>query len=78
MEVYNRFKKDLFWIIIIFFILQIAWHYLPIGRDNSDGSKRSGFSVHVDSLTGCEYLGGKSGGLTPRLDSNGKHICTRK
>ena len=78
MEVYNRFKKDLFWVMIIFFILQFAWHFLPIGRDNSDGEKRSGVSVHVDMLTGCEYLGGKNGGLTPRMDANGHHICTRQ
>lgn len=77
MDVYNKVKKDLLWGMIIIIIIQLAWNFLPLGRDNSDGDKRSGFSVHVDALTGCEYLAGKSGGLIPRMDSNGHHICKR-
>lgn len=35
---------------------------------------RSGMSLHTDAQTGCQYLGGKSGGLTPRLSAEGKHL----
>lgn len=35
----------------------------------------SGLHVMVDALTGCQYLATQKGGLTPRLDANGKQIC---
>ena len=75
MDVYERFKKDLILVVTVSIIIQLCWSYLPIQRDNSDGNTRSGVSVHVDALTGCEYLGGMHGGLTPRLDINGLQIC---
>lgn len=46
------------------------------GRDNSDPpGGRSGMKVKIDNLTGCEYLRTYEGGLTPRLDADGKQIC---
>lgn len=48
------------------------------GRDDSDPPNgRSDMKVHTDALTGCQYLRGPSGGLTPRLDPNGRQICKR-
>lgn len=41
--------------------------------DPPDG--RSGMGLHTDHETGCQYLSHPRGGLTPRLDSTGKHIC---
>ena len=41
--------------------------------DPIDG--RSGLEIKVDALTGCQYLTTPKGGLTPRLDANGKQIC---
>lgn len=75
MEVYKQFKKDLFWVCIIFLLLQFGWKYTSIGRDNTDGESRSGVALRIDAQTGCEYLEGRHGGLTPRLDKTGKHIC---
>jgi hypothetical protein len=46
-------------------------------RDNSDPIKgrRSGLIVYTDELTGLQYLkGGFLGGITPRLDKNGRHV----
>jgi hypothetical protein len=45
--------------------------------DNSDTSRwnRSGMGVHIDALTGCQYL--TSNGITPRLGADGKQICLR-
>lgn len=37
--------------------------------------------VFIDPETGCEYLimdGAPRGGITPRLDENGKQICNKK
>lgn len=35
--------------------------------------------LYKDRETGCEYLarGNQYGGLTPRMDSEGKHICRK-
>lgn len=41
--------------------------------DPVDG--RSGLEIKVDALTGCQYLTTQKGGLTPRIDANGKQIC---
>lgn len=53
---------------------------LGYGMDNSDASawNRSGLKLHTDHLTGCQYLQAPNGGLTPRLDASGGHICTTK
>lgn len=35
--------------------------------------------VYTDNITGCQYLGRSTdGGLTPRMDRHGKHICTER
>lgn len=53
----------------------------PLGRDNSDRqewfSPRSGLKVSTDELTGCQYFVGPSGGVIPRVDGKGRHVCTR-
>lgn len=40
-------------------------------------ASKSNLQTHSDSLTGCQYLESPRGGLTPRLDHNGNHICTK-
>lgn len=37
--------------------------------------EHSGLRIHVDPGTGCQYLQSTRGGLTPRLDRDGRHIC---
>lgn len=34
--------------------------------------------IVTDKETGCDYLRAPSGGITPRLDANGKHVGCRK
>ena len=43
------------------------------GRDDTDGAKRSNMALRTDYGTGCQYLETSGGGITPRLDVNGKH-----
>lgn len=45
-------------------------------RDSTDApnGKRSGVRLHTDHLTGCQYLSVPLGGLTPRMDSAGRHL----
>ena len=44
--------------------------------DDSDPGfwHRSGMVVYTDAATGLQYLGTIHGGLTPRLDANGKQV----
>lgn len=42
----------------------------PIGR--------CGMKPMTDHRTGCQYLATSSGGLTPRLDADGRQICRKE
>ena len=62
-------------------IVLISWLLLPIGKDDTDppgwtGFYRSGMRVLTDAQTGCQYL--QAGGLTPRLDADGRHMGCRR
>jgi len=49
---------------------------LPVNRDESDASGRGGgVKAVTDDLTGCQYLGFQNGGITPRMDAQGRHLC---
>ncbi len=69
------------WLLVHFgvtLLMLLALSYFPIGRDDTDPGqygKRSGMKPIVDNLTGCQYLAIPSGGITPRLDPSGLHIC---
>ena len=59
---------------IAFFIISVIYNSSPIGRDSTDGEERSGLKIHVDNLTGCQYLSVSGGGLYKRLSAEGYHI----
>ena len=62
--------------IIIGIILLASIHMSPINDTDINRWNRSGMQLYTDSLTGCQYLeAGMIGGITPRLDRDGKHIC---
>ncbi|WP_201240163.1 hypothetical protein [Rhodothalassium salexigens] len=45
-------------------------------RDDTDPPDgRSQMGLRVDYRTGCQYLVTPFGGITPRLDASGHHIC---
>jgi len=46
-------------------------------RDDTDSrSERSDMRLYTDHGTGCQYVkGGMFGGITPRLDKDGKPMC---
>lgn len=51
-------------------------------RDDTDPpglGERSGMRLFTDHRTGCQYLSaGPIGGITPRLDRDGRHVgCAR-
>lgn len=57
-------------------ILGAALIIYAMGGDSTDGAQRSNMKLHTDSMTGCQYLSVSGGGITPRLDANGKQICS--
>lgn len=72
---------------IIYLVLSVALSmgnyllgkYTDIGRDDTDPpAGRSDMKIMTDHLTGCQYLMSSRGGLTPRLDENGKQMCVKK
>lgn len=70
MNVYNTIGKNLFWIVVLVFSLTLILNFFEVGR--------KGLSLHTDNLTGCQYLSSPHGGLVPRLDKNGTHICNQQ
>ena len=60
------------WIILILLVAYVA---RPINTTDSAIYSRSHMGLRIDNLTGCHYLAAFWGGLTPRLDAQGNHIC---
>lgn len=62
--------------LLIFLAITIVVPLFPIGRDSTDAEwpLRSGMKLHVDNLTGCQYLATTGGGITPRLSPQGQHF----
>lgn len=81
--VFKGLKMFAEWLIVILIIAVIIQYLIaasPIGRDDTDEgrgwfARRSNMTVYTDHKTGCQYLATPSGGLTPRLDGEGKQIC---
>lgn len=69
------------WILVGFavvFLLQVVLGWFGYGwdaTDNRDTGTRSGVRLRMDHGTGCQYLEARSGGITPRLDRDGKQVC---
>lgn len=47
-------------------------------KDSTDPAEGiSGLSLFSDNMTGCQYLSHNSGALTPRMNADGKQVCTK-
>lgn len=62
------------WFAIGFFAIALLGRCSKDNTDPTDGV--SGMELYTDARTGCQYLGTGFSALTPRLDSDGKQICT--
>lgn len=49
--------------------------FAPHDSTDPKGGGRSGLGLKIDHGTGCHYLTAAWGGVTPRLDAQGKQIC---
>lgn len=65
-------------VVLLTWAINAVTGYFQIGFDSTDGETRSGMQVLVDAKTNCQYLHTPSGGLTPRLTSDGKPICNKE
>lgn len=78
----NKKEMDdlLKWVIVtLVALISIGVFSAIVDHDNTDPPDgRSGMQLYTDALTGCQYLGKPAGGLTPRLDRNGQHICIER
>lgn len=45
--------------------------------DNKLTGERSNMRILIDHGTGCQYLQTAGGGITPRLDAKGAHMCVK-
>jgi hypothetical protein len=73
-------KQFIIWMLVFVSVLLFLriLSVSPLGRDDTDKEawgERSGINPVTDALTGCQYLLSPSGGITPRLDGDGRHIC---
>ena len=62
--------------IAIGIVIIISTKFTPYDdTDDEKNKKRSNMRLHIDNRTGCHYLSATFGGITPRLDKKGQHIC---
>jgi hypothetical protein len=64
-------------IILVLSRLVFPW-FMPTDDSDAGRFQRSDMEILTDHLTGCQYLTGSRGGLTPRLNADGTHRgCAR-
>lgn len=73
---YMRLFVMIGWIVFAVFMVRFIFFQPYDSTDDHVKKERSGMQLYIDHGTGCHYLGtGFFGGLTPRLDQDGKQIC---
>ena len=68
-------KLTLIWIVAAGVFVAALSRCQPTDSTDTSRSDRSGLKLHTDAMTGCQYLSTSGGGITPRLDSQGRQIC---
>lgn len=81
-ELYEKIKGDfqsyILKVLALAIVFMLLYTILPATTDDTDAGvfDRSGVSLRIDYGTGCHYLEGAGGGMIPRLDKEGNHICS--
>lgn len=66
------------WFVFALFVGFLFNRFTDIGRDDSDSeTERSGVKIITDHLTGLQYLETERGGITPRLNIDGKQVIAK-
>jgi len=68
--------KELIIFVLVLLVFALINKYSEYDdTDNEENKDRSGLILYTDNKTGLQYIkGGLFGGITPRLDIEGKHI----
>lgn len=78
-KLYTRIKRDIKIAAYVMWAggaaIYALYSTMPVFKDDTDGDKRSGMMLSVDAQTGCHYLRTQAGGITPRLNREGRHVC---
>lgn len=63
--------------LVILIIWNISRYAFKLGMDDSgfSNTKRSDMKVYTDYKTGVQYVGTQNGGLSVRVDKDGKPVC---
>jgi hypothetical protein len=73
---YQQFRRDVGNIGIACLCLAVfQCSMTPRDDTDTEDGPRSGVNLRTDHGTGCQYLADPMGGITPRLDASGEHIC---
>lgn len=67
---------DILALVVLILLFSVVVGYKRDDTDTAD--KRSGLVLYTDYNTGCQYVGTVFGGITPRLDADGKIVCVKK
>lgn len=66
--------KILLSLCIISLLITILGQSIP--KDSTDPvDGRSGLTIRIDQLTGCQYLSVYGGGIYPRMTKEGTQVC---
>ena len=64
-------KFFIFWTFLSWLI-----SYITLDSTDKDILHKSDLKLHIDNMTGCHYLSTRKGHLIPRLDKDGKQVCS--
>ena len=64
-------KFILFWTLLWWII-----SFITLDSTDRDILHKSDLKLHIDNYTGCHYLSTRKGYLIPRLDKDGKQVCS--
>lgn len=73
----NSSFERIMWVLFFASVTVTGMARCTTATDSTDAgpSQRSGMNLRIDYGTGCQYLETSRGGITPRLDDRGNHIC---
>jgi len=63
------------WLVGLLALLCLSVTVVAIANVGGDPLRSPHMAIARDPGTGCEYLLGVAGTLTPRLDRDGRHLC---
>lgn len=67
----KEYIKLLAMVAAVMVVQVLYFRFFSVGRDDTDPpAARSGLTIRIDHLTGCQYL--DRDGLTPRIAADGK------